>query len=507
MNDVKATFEGIGKAWANPKAKKGLLITVGLMGILGGVAFLNLNKEKNAGIPSAARAAPLPTGSSSDALGGNAPPVYKDLVREADRKRAEEAAKDIRTTVLPSAAGLADSNKRAIDPNAGGVVPMRLPPLPQPQPTRPDISSGVVQQPVAQIQAPTVAAQQVSAADRQSYAQAQGLLNSFLQKANASGQSTSWNVVQPGTVRGSGSEMVPRGAQPGGTTGSSGSSRLQANARPIIRAGETYFATLDTAINTDYSGPVIATIRQGKYNGARLVGAKTLEFDAVSLKFTHLSPADGGPMFPISAFAITIEDATQFGLTGIKGDTDYHVMQRYVLPAIAAFAKGYAVASSIPRSTIGSTGGGIVYQQERLSSEDRLIVAAGAAMTPIQRDLDRIASRPITISLPANTEIGILFATDVMERGQIPDAGQSPPVIPMNDQAQQTTPRQPGAGVPQTLLPVVPSSGAAQPLSPASNSMNAGPTQVFQRPGLILSIPNQNVPMYGAGQQQPILTR
>ena len=425
MSDIKDTFGGIGRAWANPKAKKGIILTLGLVAMFGAVAALSLNRERANTVPAAAKAPQVPYGASRDALGNNAPPIYKDLVREADRQRAEEAAKGVQKTVLPNAAGLADSNKRPIEAGESGVVPVKLPPLAT------DRTQRQVAQPLpSQSSAPPIAPAK-SAVDRSGQQNAAALLNKWLQKTEQNSQTSSWSPIGASTVRGgidptkapqvatlaqpgAGQQVAPQGASQ--VNDVQAARALVARARPVVSAGETFFATIDTAINTDYPGPVVATIHHGKLAGARLIGQKSLEFDAVSIRFTRLAPADGGPMMPANAFAILIDDAKTFGLTGIKGETDYHVMQRYVLPSIFAFAQTYGAVTAMPRSTIGMGSGSTVHQTERLSSGDRTVVALGGALGPIQRDLQRYAQRPITIALPANTEVGVMFATDVLDR-------------------------------------------------------------------------------------------
>lgn len=205
---------------------------------------------------------------------------------------------------------------------------------------------------------------------------------------------------------------------------------------PMVRLGEIAFGTTDIAVNTDYTGPVSATVRQGSLSGARFMGEKKLEQGAVVIEFTMMSPPNGGPALPIKAYAVSLGDAQKFGQTGLEGDADYHIFTRYILPAAAAFAQSYGLSATQRGSTYVLNQGGAVVSQPGYTAQDRLLIGAGAAMTPILNDARRMAARPITVSLPANTEIGVLFAADVYAGG-VMGASLPPTASSAAAQAQQ----------------------------------------------------------------------
>jgi hypothetical protein len=432
-NSPKGTLQGISQAWGNPKAKKGMLLAGGVLAVVIGASFAMSSGEKST-IPAAAKLNLPPEGPRGDPLAESSP-AYKDLVRSNDRQRAEEALNDPMKTVLPKVSGLTDPSKKYNDAASG------QPSLTPQTPVQPPLAQPSIQPVYAQSGQGAQQATEQNARAGQAYQNASQLLSKMVEKSMASPSSGQWGIVTPPEKQGQGG-MQQVGAGPQGSNPVTGGVPQQP-AKVLVRAGEALFATLDTAINTDYSGPVVATIRQGKYAGSRLIGQKSLEFDAVVLKFNQMSPADGGPMLMVNAFAIMIDDVKSFGLTGIQGEKDYHAFQRYFLPAIAKFAQGYAFAASIPNSQVITSPGGAIQSQSALSDKDRMIVAGGAAVDPIVKDLDRLSSRPITISLPANTEIGILFATDVTDRMQ--------PVAQVEPVPGQ--PAQPGQAAVQPQLP------------------------------------------------------
>ncbi len=63
----------------------------------------------------------------------------------------------------------------------------------------------------------------------------------------------------------------PTMASAGGGTGGTDNNNLP----PMIKAGTIMFAVLDTAVNSDEPGPILATMVSGKYKGAKLIGRLT----------------------------------------------------------------------------------------------------------------------------------------------------------------------------------------------------------------------------------------
>ena len=72
-----------------------------------------------------------------------------------------------------------------------------------------------------------------------------------------------------------------------------------------------------------------------------------------------MSPKNGDRAFPISAYAITSDDAKKFGTTGIPGDTDYHIFQRYVIPGAMGFLQAFGYAAekhAVPAEAVKAYG-------------------------------------------------------------------------------------------------------------------------------------------------------
>ena len=117
-------------------------------------------------------------------------------------------------------------------------------------------------------------AQEESAQDRQ--ARIQALMTAM--SGQAQQLVASWQPPAMSHKEGSSSESAAgkkkgTAAGAGGKEGESAASEALAGTPPLIKAGSILFAVLDTAVNSDYPDtPVLATIVDGKYKGAKLLG-------------------------------------------------------------------------------------------------------------------------------------------------------------------------------------------------------------------------------------------
>ena len=112
---------------------------------------------------------------------------------------------------------------------------------------------------------------------------------------------------------------------------------------PMIKAGTIYFAVLDTGVDSDFPDtPVMATIVQGPFKGAKLLGKLTLVpgKDRISLNFTLMDKEDWLETKPINAFAIDPDTAR----TAIASDVNHHYLTRYGALFGASFLAGYSNA-------------------------------------------------------------------------------------------------------------------------------------------------------------------
>lgn len=416
MSDTQKSkaFSGLRETFSNPKARKGILLTAAVAGVVVVITGMSLRSKSVA--PSIATGAQLvaPPMVRADVT-ADVTPQFRQMVVAKDGERATAAAKSELDMALPQVAGLATIRSEPVRAVVAAPVSM-APQAPAPAPAAaPTANAAATAQLTAQSDMQSRAQMEQQIRANPAYQVAGAFMASAAQQITYA-KNAPFNVILAPQVI----------AKPGGSGESSvaqtktAADSVVAVVTPavvIIGAGQALFSTMDTAINSDYSGPVVATVRQGKYAGAKVIGTKALEYDGVVLKFNVMALPNGGPAIPIQAYAINLGDISNFGTTGLQGgSTDYHAMERYVLPAIMAFGQTYGYAASMNGTSSTTTQTSTTQSTTPLSSADRTLVALGGALAPLASDLTKRAARPITRKLDADTEVGILFTQDVTDK-------------------------------------------------------------------------------------------
>lgn len=183
------------------------------------------------------------------------------------------------------------------------------------------------------------------------------------------------------------------------------------NRNLLIKTGNMMYATLDSEVNTDDGGDVLATIRGGKWDGAKIIGRVEQAPNNIRLKFTTMAPQDGRPTMKINAVALREEDAKQ----GIAEDIDHHTLERYSALAVASLLSGYGRAYAQPTGTTIVTNGTVVTTSEEPSDEKVIASAVGEMGQAMGAEMRRGFNRPSTYSTPAQQGFGLFFMQDVHE--------------------------------------------------------------------------------------------
>ncbi|RDI48616.1 TrbI/VirB10 family protein [Aquicella lusitana] len=184
---------------------------------------------------------------------------------------------------------------------------------------------------------------------------------------------------------------------------------------PLIKAGTILFAVLDTAINSDYpDSPVMATIVDGKYKGAKLLGKIVTtkgvsgQLDRVSLNFTMMNMDDWTTSKTVTAYAIDPDTAR----TVMASEVDYHYLQRFGAMMATSFLQGYASAiTNAGTSTTGIFGTSTTHPE--LSPSQKLAVALGQMGQTLGEATQNYINRPPTVRVDSGVGLGILFMADV----------------------------------------------------------------------------------------------
>lgn len=201
-----------------------------------------------------------------------------------------------------------------------------------------------------------------------------------------------------------------------GAAGANGEATPGASGPLLIKTGDIMFAVLETSVNTDEPGPILANIVSGKLKGSKLIGSFNLPSNAskMIISFNTLSMPGAQRSIPIGAFAIDPNTAR----TALSSFTDHHYLQRYGALFAATFLEGFgnAFQAADTTVTIGGTGG--VTNTTVQSGIGRSILEnAVIGLATLGKAWGQVAqqqfNRPTTVEVCSGTGIGVLFTQDV----------------------------------------------------------------------------------------------
>lgn len=412
-NNVRA--KNIKGLFHDPR-KRVIIIITGVV-ILGAFAlgYKNLNSKPEMPV----------TGSSSIT---NAPKVtatpgtsnseqHNDLQR---KQNADKAAEAIRTgqTSLPVMVNNTDTDKK--DPFANlnnenipeqqkpTPAPVVIPPVQQIQPI----------QPVQQVQQPKTQ-QKNNAEEKRNLQNVQEQMVMYMSKwapgkayqeidyskpvdaTKNQGQQNANNTQQ--------SQNVQQGNQQNVQNNNSGSNSSSSSKKgaAFVRAGTIVPAVLETAINSDEPGPVLARIVTGPLAGAKLIGSMKTANETIVVQFSTLSIPGAKGSFKINTYAVDPDSSN----TGLASDVNHHYLARYGLGLAAAFISGYGEAvQNMGSSSVVSNG--TVVTTSDLNNKQIAQSAFGKVGQKLSTNIDRDTNIPTTVKVNSGISIGVLFMSD-----------------------------------------------------------------------------------------------
>ena len=183
-----------------------------------------------------------------------------------------------------------------------------------------------------------------------------------------------------------------------------------------IKTGDIVFAVLDTAVNSDEPGPILATIVSGKLKGTKLIGSFNLPSTAekMVITFNTMSIPGAAKTISISAFAIDPNTAR----TALSSRTDHHFLMRYGSLFASSFLQGFgnAFQSANTTVTIGGTGGGnniTVSNGIGRSALENAVIGLAQVGQNWSQQAQQLFNTPTTVEVYSGTGIGVLFTQDV----------------------------------------------------------------------------------------------
>lgn len=205
---------------------------------------------------------------------------------------------------------------------------------------------------------------------------------------------------------------APGAAIGGGVDGKSMGALGGAQQPVLAKAGTIMFAVLDTSVNTDQPGPVMATIVSGRLKGSKIMGTVQRQTDKALLNFNVLNSNEFPRTVAINAVAIDPETAR----TAIASNVDNHYMLRYGTLFATSFIQGYATALTTTGTTIVSLGlGGVQKTTPDLSAKGKMLVALGNVGAQYSSLLAPLFNTPPTVTVDSGASVGILFLSDLNE--------------------------------------------------------------------------------------------
>jgi intracellular multiplication protein IcmE len=177
----------------------------------------------------------------------------------------------------------------------------------------------------------------------------------------------------------------------------------------LIPAGRGVFAHPVLAVSSDASSPVVMQADSGPIAGDRMIGSFAKENKRLIIHINTIVH-DGQT---IGTDGVVIAPDTMEA--AVASNVDEHYLERFILPAAAAFVQGLGQAIATTSNTVAvlSPLGGAT-TSTHLNLNQQLGVAAGVSAGQIANVLNEEAPKGPTISLDANVAVGVMFLTPVI---------------------------------------------------------------------------------------------
>lgn len=214
---------------------------------------------------------------------------------------------------------------------------------------------------------------------------------------------------------GNGNGQGNRGVNPSRSSlggGAGGSSR----AENLAKAGDMIFAVLETEIDSDDKGPVIATVVSGKMKGSKVIGAYELTDNKqrIILKFSQMNMPKADSTISINAVAVNPFN----GRTGLASSVDNHFIKRYGSLFVASMLQGYGESIKDQGNKISiSPQGTSITEKPTRTTNDEIFIALSQVGTTLGAKADTIFDTPPTVKVKEGVGLGILFLADVTSAG------------------------------------------------------------------------------------------
>lgn len=412
---MASRLENVSQLFSNFRTRSIIIVTLLIIGLAILVGIIRLVKAS--GQPANTTSAALANAPAQTTVPGlnKTSPEYTQLQQQLNQQRIQQAEKTGGSAIstityqndIPQQQQLPASLSSLTSPNGTTTA------SPEADPQVAALQAQVAEQ-AQQIQQANAAEVQQSTVDKSGAmrAQAQQLLQAWGQSPN--------QVYEVGMSE---AQIAAANGLAAGVTAAAPPS--QAGLPAMIKAGDIQFAVLNTEVNSDEPGPVMATVVLGPYKGAKLLGslgsAKSLPGtngpEAVVIQFNVMSLAGLNRSISISAVAIDPNTAR----TALASDVDHHYMLRYGSLFASSFLQGYGDAALQAGSSVTQNENGGTFTTYP-NADPRRETASGLGQVGQSwgQQLGDTFNRANTITVHAGTGMGILFLSDVTSPSATP---------------------------------------------------------------------------------------
>lgn len=403
---MASRLENISKLFSNFRTRSIIIITLVILGLailVGIIRLVNASGQtntSNTGLINAPSQSTVPGLSKTS-------PEYEKLQKDLNQQRIQQA-QQTGGSAIPTLTYQSD-------------IPQQQPQQQLPVTTQPDMDNTDTPTPTIDPQVAALQAQVAEQAQQIQQANAQQVQQTTIDKsgpmrAQAQQLLQAWGQ-SPNQVYEVG--MVDEQAAATAAAAQAAAAKASQQALPaMIKAGDIQFAVLNTEINSDEPGPVMATVVLGPYKGAKLLGSlqttKSLPGtngpEAVVVQFNVMSLASVNRSISISAVAIDPNTAR----TALATDVDHHYLLRYGSLFASSFLEGYGNAGLQAGSSVTQNeDGGTFTTYPDADPRREMAAGLGQVGTSWGQQLGETFNRVNTITVHAGTGLGILFLNDV----------------------------------------------------------------------------------------------
>lgn len=177
----------------------------------------------------------------------------------------------------------------------------------------------------------------------------------------------------------------------------------------LIPAGRGVYAHTILAVDSDTNGPIVLEADTGPISGDRMIGTFSKSgLDRLIVKVSTVEHR--GKSLEANGIVIAPDSMEEAVATSV----DEHYLERFVVPAAAAFVSGLGQAVALGNSTTSvSPFGGTTQTFGPMTMKQEALVAGGTAATAVSNAMTSSIPKGPTVHLAANVSVGVMFLSNV----------------------------------------------------------------------------------------------